>query len=45
LTSRDIAALPGIELTRNGVESVIHRLTALVRDWLAQRGTVPIKDL
>jgi len=39
MTARAIAAIAGIGLTQKGVESSIHRLTDLVRSWLA--GDVP----
>jgi RNA polymerase sigma-70 factor (ECF subfamily) len=35
LTARAIAAIAGIELTQKGVESSIHRLTELIRSWMA----------
>ena len=35
MTTRAIAALAGIGLTQKGVESAIHRLTDLVRSWMA----------
>jgi DNA-directed RNA polymerase specialized sigma24 family protein len=37
LTASAIARLPSILLTVKGVESVIHRLTRLVRERLAER--------
>ncbi len=35
MTTRAIAAIPGIGLTQKGVESAVHRLTVRVREWLA----------
>jgi RNA polymerase sigma-70 factor (ECF subfamily) len=35
MTSRAIAAIAGIGLTQKGVESAIHRLTGLIRSWMA----------
>jgi RNA polymerase sigma-70 factor, ECF subfamily len=37
MTAKDIAALPGISLSAKGVESVIYRLTGLVREHLVNK--------
>ncbi len=36
MTAHEIAALPEIDLSQKGVESVIQRLTTQVRGWLAE---------
>ena len=37
MTTRAIAAIPGIGLKQKGVESLIHRLTGRVRTWLTEK--------
>jgi RNA polymerase sigma-70 factor, ECF subfamily len=45
LTAAAIARLPSISLTVKGVESVIHRLTRLVRERLTERDNAMSQDL
>ena len=37
LTSKEIAPLPGVRLSQKGVESILKRMTQLVRDHLGKR--------
>jgi len=39
MTAKEIAAMPGIDLSIKGVEAVIHRLTARIHEELAVQGT------
>lgn len=45
MKAREIAAFPWIGLTTEGIESVIHRLTMLARDFIAGNSTIAKKAI
>lgn len=45
LTASEIAALPSLDLTTKGVESVIARLTYMIRSHITHEGVGQVKSL
>jgi RNA polymerase sigma-70 factor (ECF subfamily) len=45
LTASEIAALPALGLTTKGVESIIARLTHMIRSHIAHEGFGSVKSL
>jgi RNA polymerase sigma-70 factor (ECF subfamily) len=45
MTTKAISEIPNLGLTQKGVESVIHRLTARVREWIVEGSSAADSDI